>query len=61
MKKRSFFADNARKKIRGAIETLGWVYCMDCRHPIFSVDKALDYLNDGHLLAVEFMPDKVAA
>jgi len=61
VKRHSFFAENAGEKIKGALETLGWVYCVDCRHAIFSLNEALEHLNNGHMLAVEFMPDMVAA
>ncbi len=55
-----YFSENKDEKLKNAFETLGWVYCTDCRHALFSMEEALEHLGRNHTLTVEFMPDKVA-
>lgn len=54
------FTKDTEKRLREALVMYGWVYCVDCRRPIFSIDEALDHIKQGHLLTNEFMHDDVA-
>lgn len=42
------------------INVYGWVYCADCMTPLFTREEALRHAEEGHLIAVEFMPDEAA-
>ncbi|MDG7035073.1 MAG: hypothetical protein JRM78_02505 [Nitrososphaerota archaeon] len=55
-----YFSENSEEKLNRALDTLGWVYCVDCRHALFSREEAMEHINGGHSLTVEFMPDRVA-
>ncbi|WP_069807942.1 hypothetical protein [Vulcanisaeta thermophila] len=47
------------ERVKRALETMGWVYCIDCRTPIFDLDAAIRHLRLGHVLATRFMRDEV--
>jgi hypothetical protein len=55
------YARDTEERIRNALSTFGWVYCVDCRQPIFDLNEALEHAKRGHLLTNEFMMDEVAA
>lgn len=42
------------------VNIYGWVYCVDCMTPLFTREEALRHVEEGHLLAVEFIPDEAA-
>lgn len=48
-------------EISNVISMYGWVYCVDCRTPIFDLETALDHVRHGHILVNRFMFDQVAA
>ncbi|GAB6946355.1 hypothetical protein JCM16161A_04850 [Vulcanisaeta sp. JCM 16161] len=56
----SHFSKDAENRLREALSTYGWVYCIDCKHPIFDLEEALEHLRKGHVLTNRFMPDEVA-
>ncbi|ADN50839.1 hypothetical protein [Vulcanisaeta distributa] len=58
--KHSRFSKDAENRLREALSTFGWVYCIDCKHPIFDLEEALEHLRRGHVLTNRFMPDEVA-
>ncbi|WP_054854414.1 hypothetical protein [Vulcanisaeta distributa] len=58
--KHSHFSKDAENRLRETLSTYGWVYCIDCKHPIFNLEEALEHLRKGHVLTNRFMPDEVA-
>ncbi len=47
--------------LQSVFESLGWVYCIDCRAPVFEIDEARRHLSNHHLMTTRFMYDRVAA
>jgi len=41
--------------------SLGWVYCIDCKAPIFEMEEAVKHIASHHLITTRFMYDRVAA
>nr|KJR72385.1 MAG: hypothetical protein TU36_02425 [Vulcanisaeta sp. AZ3] len=54
------FAKDTENRLRDALSSFGWVYCVDCRQPLFTLEEALEHSKRGHLLTNMFMPDEVA-
>lgn len=42
-------------------ESTGWIYCIDCKAPIFEMEEAVKHISNHHLIATRFMYDRVAA
>ncbi len=54
------FSPLTRDALAELLELRGWVYCVDCRHPIFDLDEALEHAARGDKLSISFMFDEVA-
>lgn len=52
------FINVGDREVNLALETRGWVYCMDCKQAIYSAEDALNHIN--HHLTIDFMFDSVA-
>lgn len=55
-----YFSQNTEVKLEEAFKTFGWVYCTDCKRAVYSMEEALEHINKGHTVTLEFMPDAVA-
>ncbi len=54
------YSRDTERRLKEALSTYGWVYCVDCKQPIFDLREAMEHAKHGHLLTNRFMPDEVA-
>ncbi len=46
--------------LKAAIKERGWVYCSDCKRPIFNFEELDLHLRSNHHVTISFMHDVVA-
>jgi thioredoxin-related protein len=61
---KDFYCDGFKKvnfeDLFNALKEMGWVYCSNCKKPLFDEEELKKHLSMNHHVTVRFLKDKVA-
>ncbi|MGC9209110.1 MAG: hypothetical protein ACP5GH_04590 [Nitrososphaeria archaeon] len=54
------FSEVRPEEVERGFRERGWIYCTDCRKPLFELSEVKEHLRLNHHLTIRFLRDQVA-